>query len=343
MSAFHHSAKDARIEDVAADWMTRRDVGFSPQDSEEFRLWIAADVRHAKAVADLEVAWSVLRNSHRQGDAPSFKKELRDRAARRLRRRIVWGLGATSAAALVAAVFFLTPIGIGITELVGPVATVSPRPDRMRLPDGSSVELNAGSEIVVNFQPEQRQVRLLRGDAHFDVAKDAKRPFVVAVGTTEVRAIGTQFLVSFSEEAIRVLVTEGKVAVKPAGDEVTGAAGTGPAPILLPAGTHLDIASRATGDELPAVLPVSNAERDQALAWREMRAEFNGTPLGEALAIFNQRNSLQLSLAVPELSSRRLTGVYWTNDAEGFARLLEHTLGLKAVRTGNLIRLDLHP
>ena len=59
------------------------------------------------------------------------------------------------------------------------------------LDDGTVVELNGGAEIEVQFTAAERRLRLVRGEAHFQVAKNPLRPFVVEAGGVAVRAVGT--------------------------------------------------------------------------------------------------------------------------------------------------------
>jgi transmembrane sensor len=58
--------------------------------------------------------------------------------------------------------------------------------------------------------------------------------------------------------------------------------------------------------------------------------EFTDTPLSEAIALFNRENQLSLSLADETTAKLRITGVFWTDDPEGFARLLDSSLGIKS-------------
>ncbi len=90
-------------------------------------------------------------------------------------------------------------------------ATTADSYQRVTLADGSVAELNASSEIKVNYTPADRRVQLVRGEAHFTVAKNKERPFWVQAGTVKVRAVGTAFDVRITEREIDVLVTEGKV------------------------------------------------------------------------------------------------------------------------------------
>ena len=84
---------------------------------------------------------------------------------------------------------------------------------QIRLPDGSTVKLNAGSEITYlsNFA-EDRKVNL-EGEAFFDVIKDTRHPFRVEAGKIEVAVLGTSFDVkAFADEPTEeVVVVSGKV------------------------------------------------------------------------------------------------------------------------------------
>jgi transmembrane sensor len=85
----------------------------------------------------------------------------------------------------------------------------------LRLPDGSSVELNSRSRIRVRFSSRERTVELIEGQALFRVAKDPQRVFLVRSGTANVRAVGTQFDVYRKRGGTLVTVVEGRVAVSP--------------------------------------------------------------------------------------------------------------------------------
>ena len=96
------------------------------------------------------------------------------------------------------------------------------------------------------------------------------------------------------------------------------------------------------GNAPPALPPenVSPAEIAADLAWRSQRVEFSGTPLADAVALFNSRNRVQLALADPALGSLRVSGIYWANDAAGFARLIGATFALEP-RPAGADRLEL--
>lgn len=89
---------------------------------------------------------------------------------------------------------------------------------KVKLPDGTQVWLNAASSIryATNFSAHNTRYVTLDGEAYFDVAKNAERPFVVRSGDQEVEVLGTRFNITSYTEDAHVLTTllEGSVQVK---------------------------------------------------------------------------------------------------------------------------------
>src|SRR3546814_2061558 len=84
---------------------------------------------------------------------------------------------------------------------------------RVPLADGSIAAINTASAIDVKLDDAARHVRVVEGEAWFQVARDKQRPFVVAAGRARVRAVGTAFSVRRRAGGADVLVTEGEVEV----------------------------------------------------------------------------------------------------------------------------------
>ena len=79
------------------------------------------------------------------------------------------------------------------------------------LPDGSTLQLNTNTQVEVDFSKGLRKIRLLKGEAHFDVAHNPSRPFEVYAGDGMVKAVGTAFSVYLNNHDVEVTVTEGRV------------------------------------------------------------------------------------------------------------------------------------
>lgn len=320
------------LEELAAEWLARRDAGFADAERAQFERWLAADPRHARAVAAIEAAWAVVNQPRLAGQAEALQRELFIRGRNRQRRqrnRVLAFSTAGLAAAAALVVVFISPRPE--PSVVVPPVSISVRPERKTLADGSVVELNAGAEIGVDFSSARRGVRLLRGEAHFAVTHDAARPFIVSAGGIETRAVGTAFAVRYGAGEVDVLVTEGKVAVAHT-PEATPPAGSAPPleSVLVMAGAKLTMPVDPAGAVAPRVRQVTPAEMARALAWRGNRVEFSGTSLFDAVALFNRQNQLQLSLGDRSLEDLRVSGIFWTDDPAGFTRLLEASFGIKA-------------
>lgn len=93
---------------------------------------------------------------------------------------------------------------------------------RLTLPDGTTVWLNAASSITypTAFTGAVRDVKI-SGEAYFEVAKDAERPFIVEAGTMKVEVLGTHFNINAyaGEPVIKTTLLEGAVKVRSDGRE----------------------------------------------------------------------------------------------------------------------------
>jgi transmembrane sensor len=330
----------AAIEDAAIVWLTERDDGFSPAREREFAQWLRADPRHAAAVARLEQTLGLL------GELPEFRTELNiafDRAAavvafppasaeqpslarapRRWSRAFAW---AGVAAALALGTF------VGWRALQPPpethFTTTVAGYERARLDDGSTLELNAASAARVQFTAAERRVNLESGEAHFAVAHDTARPFIVSAGPIAVRAVGTAFNVRYTADGdIEVTVTEGKVRVGQSGP-ASSAAESAP---LVSAGQRIVLPKHAPP---PTVEQVDPATLRAALAWQSRLADFAEAPLVDVIARFNTRSRIQLFLADEKLADRRIGGTFALDESEAFVRLLERDGEIIGERRGD--------
>lgn len=82
------------------------------------------------------------------------------------------------------------------------------------LSDGSTIRMNYETEIQVPeiFNGDQRVVYMI-GHAHFDVARDKKRPFIIYTKDSKTEVLGTSFDVKTKgKDETEIIVTSGKVA-----------------------------------------------------------------------------------------------------------------------------------
>jgi transmembrane sensor len=188
-------------------------------------------------------------------------------------------------------------------------------------------------------------VVLEQGEAHFEVAKNHERAFVVSAGGIEVRAVGTAFSVDHSQAQVEVVVTHGRVAV----EKDTGAAKSASvasadlnsiAPIAtLDAGHSVVVDLAPQPAVAPQVASLSPAELMERVAWRLPRLEFTDTSMAEAVKLFNRNNRIQLQIFGQELARLRVSGVFRSDNTDGFVHLLETSFGVRATRSADAIVL----
>lgn len=212
----------------------------------------------------------------------------------------------------------------------------------VRLPDGSTLELNAKSVARVRFSAKTRDVDLKKGQALFRVAKDAARPFTVRSGTTTVRAVGTQFDVYRKQAGTVVTVLEGQVAVaEAAGSALPVFSERQPSaaapPTLLAAGEQLTVpAGRSEAKAKP-----TRADVAAATAWVQQQLIFNETALSDVAEEFNRYSTRQLVLMDPELRTLGVSGVYSSTQPEALLGFLRAQPNIRLSETGDEIRVSL--
>ncbi len=205
----------------------------------------------------------------------------------------------------------------------------------VHLADGTSVMLAPGSmlEVPADFGASNRDVQLV-GLAFFSVAKDSSRPFRVRGGGGIVQVLGTKFAARAdrgNETTIEVVVSEGRVALRPWGTLDRGAAGDS---VL----THGDLGYLAPDGTVKVVHGVDLAKR---LAWIEGRLSFDQTPLPVVLRELETWFNVDFVLASPALRHAQLTTTIDHDSLADMLRVLETALGVRADVRDKTITLSL--
>ena len=234
---------DRQVEETALGWFTRlRDDRATEADWRAFAEWIAASPAHGAAYDELERLWVEL--DELRPKSLVFGANDNGRLGRSIRRRgwLYSAIGVAAAAVLAIGVW---PMLINPAK----VYRAEAQPLSVRLEDGSRLELNRHTEVWVRHEAGSRRVVLWDGEAAFDVAHDAARPFVVEADGREVRVLGTAFNVVSHDGDFSVEVERGVVAVT---------ARSAAAPIRLTAGGRLRQADN-TAPQVDRVEPTAVA------------------------------------------------------------------------------------
>lgn len=338
----------AEAQEKAAAWLARLDKGMSAEDELEMRDWLREDERHREAFFELAALWDEADRLAELAELFPLEEAVPRPASSRPAHR--WWYASAAAIGLA-----------GIAVLVMDDATM-PTPGETqqgaafvteyrtsvggrvseRLPDESVVELNTNTELSVDYSAAERNVYLERGEAFFDVAHEANRPFNVHAGGRIVEALGTTFNVRLADDGgVQVMVTEGQVRMMEAGRESRGT-GEGAAdrveqsPTLLARGELAVIEpKRALENAEPEVQRLEPAEIDAKLAWQRGVLIFRGESLESVLDEVGRYTTTEFVLAEEELASVRVGGYFRAGDIDSLLVALRENLDIESSRAGD--------
>lgn len=289
MSADSHSA--ATLE-AATDWLFRLQA--EPEDAglrQAHRDWLAADAAHREAWQAVQRTWNI--TGRLKAEMPTAEIVAFAPPARKTRR--MFAVAAALAAGL--ALTLLAPRLL--MHLEADAVTAATEIREVRLADGSSVALGGGSAFSADLGNDsgERRATLLRGEAHFRIAPDRLRPFVIAAGPVTVTVIGTAFDVMLDAQSVGVMVASGTVEV------ASGAFRT-----RLTAGERVAV-DRSTGQGA-----VARVAPEDVGAWRQRRLVMHDLPLPDAIARLGRYHRGEIVTLVQGLERQRVSGVFDLDD-----------------------------
>ncbi|MFZ2997717.1 FecR family protein [Sphingobium sp.] len=302
------------IEAEAARLLARLNNDPSPQDETEICAWIEADPRHGVAFAHAEAAWEAaerLKSAAADVTLPPMAQIVSEEQQRRLSRNI-WVVAAVAVMLFLIAAIVTVRTFSGVERYATPIGEIR----SIALSDGSTLRLNSDSEAEVRFTANGRKVRVMKGEASFDVAHDASRPFDVEVRSAIIRAVGTAFNVRIRPSLVELTVTRGAVAVH-SGDNASQQVRAGAGAVIQPrsvALTRLD----------PRLV-------DQRVAWRDQMVELNGETIEQATGEFNRYRTTPILIGDTRISALRIGGRFRVTDSREFLTALQFSLPVRAV------------
>lgn len=342
---FFSRSKPVAVAEQAAEWLVEFECGpLSDAQRREFISWLKRSPVHVEEFLQISAIHEQL------ADVPALKDSLEDLLAE-AEETVVTLPGAPQADvlgkenerhssrrfALAAGVLMLVGGSLLASLLVigngeRTYRTGFGEQRSIPLDDGTVLALNTASEVRVRLGKQQRSATLVSGEAMFDVAKDAARPFTVSAGPLDIRVVGTRFNIYRKTEQTTLTVLEGRVDVAPLAMKNEGKDAEGVKRQLV-AGEQIVVAASGRVIEVPKV----NAER--AAAWTARRVIFDNEPLSGVLTEFNRYNNRRLTVADPILANRRVSGVFKVHDVDVLISFLEKQQDIRVVQEGEQLRI----
>lgn len=288
----------ASARETAIDWWLRRNEGpLSRKEQAAFDAWLASDEANAAAFDKISSMGGFM--ASRWPGAGTVRK------SRKSRRKAVAAL-----AGAIALLVFFDDISLFLRS---DYVTGAGETKLVTLEDGSRVQLDAKSAIAVRYKAGQRRLALLEGEAWFEAAPDPSRPFVVEAAGGTVTALGTAFDVVLQKAQAHVTVTQHSVLVASGGQNV-----------IVEEGQQ---SAYAESEAAQAPEPTDVA---RATAWRRGKLIFENQPLGEVARTLGRYHHGYVYFVNSALRSRRVTGVFNTDDPIAALDEIELSLGLHA-------------
>ncbi len=332
MTPSHSPADTSRI-DQASRWVARLHADdVTEADWLALEAWLAADPGHVTAYTAAESLWAAIdtyRVPIRSGlDAAASTTAPATGVmdlARHLRRPTVWRrwpLAAGSiAAALVAGLLLVGPMiqTRAVTYVTAPGQTRD-----LVLKDGTTIAMNGGSRLTVRLTGQTRTVEMDQAEAAFDVAHDPARPFLIQVGESQVRVIGTAFAIRRDATSTRVSVVRGIVQVADLQNPTRS--------------VRLTVGDSVLRDDATDQVRVSHGDAGTAQAWRTGRLIYRDRPLSEVATDLSRAFPTPVTVA-DDARSLRFTGVLELGDQDRVVARLEGFLPVRAYRVRDGIEL----
>jgi transmembrane sensor len=303
----------------AVEWVIRLTSGdTSAAERADFEFWRTASPIHEAAFREAQKLWSGLGNVFPKpvtvaGVAPA-NNNLTLLPRRRLRLKAITALAASIALL----------VGIGTRSMNNwrhDHVTAQGQRELVTLADGSRVQLGSDSAIDIQFGADARRVRLVRGEAYFDVVHDARHPFVVDAGDDAVNDIGTAFSVRLDGDGVVVVVERGAV-------EVTG----GAAQVTLQPNQRVRYGKGRNAHAEPA-----NIAED--LAWTSGRLVLEDRSLREVVDELNRYFASSVVLLGGETGNRRVNAVIDLDHIHAWLDALRDSQGVTVVRLPGFVVL----
>jgi transmembrane sensor len=309
----------------AADWFLANRGLLSAEERARFTGWLTASPLHvdeylriALIAHSLPQACASARLA-RTATATGPNADAGSRPPRGERRRgraRTWSAAAALAAAAAALTFaFLHGAWNHATPTARQFHTRHGQQLNERLEDGTLLRLNTDTEVTVQYTPEERVVRVARGEAVFEVEHDPQRPFRVSAGPAAIVAVGTAFDVYLRLDGTLVTVLDGRVSitalVAPPG-RVPGGRDT----VLVEAGEQV----RVSADAWPT--RPHGASVQHTTSWLTHAIVFKDEPLGQVVDEYNRYAAVPIVIDTAALSALHISGSFSTEDTRAFLAFL---------------------
>ncbi len=313
--------------EIAADYVAQLHSGdMSEQEQQSLERWVAEDERNAYEYQRVLKIWDDLH------EYPLIQDELASRKKILGRRKLIM------AVASFFLMFFASIFVINNNEIkpVKSYQTSIGQQKTINFPDGSKVTLNTDTVLEADFSDNQRRLKLVSGEAFFDVAKDPSRPMVIDLATHEITVLGTQFNVYRSGLGVKIAVVKGEVSVESAINVVTNlnqnknelnSLKNSENKIFLKAGDAVNLDIRLK--KQPVL--VSKVDVEKLTGWRDGLIRFDSEPLSRVISELNRYSYRKVLVEDETIMEIPVSGTFRFNNTDKVLGALDVALPITVI------------
>jgi transmembrane sensor len=328
MSLNKNGGKPEALLDEAASWLLRlREAVGDQRVQDDFNAWLSRSSEHRAAWHRVRESWHLLGEGkpvYEHVWRPHSLQASSSGVSRVARRR--WRWAAPVSAVGLAACLLVVAVPSLVVRLEADHLTTTAQSRLVTLEDGTTVYLAADSAIKTEFSASRRQVRLLAGEAFFDVIRDPGRPFVVDASGVKVEVTGTAFDVRLSSSVTQVELARGAVGV-------SFDAARRASPAVLAPGQMLVV------DRKSGVMVRSDIAPEDIGAWREGRLFVNDATIGAVVEQIQRYHAAWIAVPDIALAQQTVTGLYDLRDPDRALRALVQPHGGKVREVSRFARI----
>ena len=341
MSKIYKFPDQDRISDEASLWLARLDRGLTAQEHKDLQSWMVNDKRHRTTLFRMAELWDKMDTLSRLSDLfPPVAPKQRFAFAH------ATGLVLILAGFIFSWILLQPVVGVGALEqnvLVGTgvYETAIGESSLVELPDKSKVMLNTSTLVHTRYSDEQRYIVLERGEAHFTVARDVERPFVVSAGGQIIQAVGTAFNVKLRDDnLVALVVTEGRVAI---GETAESSNPFSKLDRKEGVTVRLSQSTPILSEGEAAILDAEEIQIEKikpeqlasSLSWQDGNIVFEGETLEEAIREISRYTTVKFEIVDEQIKTVRIAGMFKSGDINGLLMTLYENFSISSQQVNN--------
>ncbi|MCH7408935.1 FecR domain-containing protein [Belliella sp. DSM 111904] len=320
-------------EDILIKYLLRETT---PKQNAEIESWIRSNPAHTKQFEDMRKVWEISAklttkstiDVNEAWERFTINRSEAIKPSKGNSRKFIrpyFQIAAAVFVILLVSVFAVSLLPHGGRAGILPVAlTADSNTVRETLLDGSIVTLNKNSNMSYkqSFLGKERLVDLKKGEAYFEVKRNAKKPFIIQTEDVEIKVLGTSFNVKKTETLTTISVSEGSVNIASGINEV-----------ILLAGEKATVL-HTTGEIK------KSKQEDQLFQYYVSRIfKADNLPLTRLIEVLNEAYGTNIMIQSEKLQNLTITSVLKYDSLDENLEVISRTLNIKVTRENGKIIL----